>query len=301
MKHISFKPLKKGTSLLCVALVLLSIILNCFLLVSLFKQKKELSYIKNNQFSPAKAKQDSLDYSEKQNKENLPYSKLYPNLKAPSLPNFQEEEEKVCYLTFDDGPSKVTLQILDTLDKYDAKATFFVTGQKLDDPNTIEILQEVAKRGHTIGLHSYSHSYKQIYSSVEAYLEDLNRLFEAVKTHTGVEPSVVRFPGGSINSNNQHLYQELISEISNRGFVIYDWNISAGDAELPQKSASTISSNVISHVEQVKRPIVLFHDDSTKKQTAAALPSILSYLQEHDYQVKGLDNTVYPVFFHYKH
>ena len=106
----------------------------------------------------------------------------------------EASDEKVIYLTFDDGPSENTKKILDVLDKYNAKATFFVTG---NGKKYNKYIKEAHDRGHTIGLHTYTHNYKQVYSSVNAYFEDLDKVGQMVKEQIGYVPHYIRFPGGS--------------------------------------------------------------------------------------------------------
>lgn len=299
-KKFRFK--KKVFLIFLSVLFTISLGLNFYLCYATFLQtSKQSLYPDKDYFSPGQAYEDAINWFHRENKLTIPYADCCPNLHVDPTEGFKSSgKKKVCYLTFDDGPSSVTMEMLDTLDKYKAKATFFVTGQNLDSEKAVKILQEIAKRGHTIGLHSYSHNYKKIYESVESFLEDQNKLFEAIKKHTGVEPNIIRFPGGSINSHNQHIYQELIAEMINRGFVIYDWNISSQDAVYPQKNAGQIAANATKYLKEVNNPIVLMHDDGTRTSTLNALPSILEYCAKNGYALKGLDNTVMPSFFYYK-
>lgn len=283
-------------------LVLCSLSLNIYFLFFTKTNKKQTPILhpKKEFFSPSKAYEDAVNWFYRENRKMIPYAEDFPNLKVEPTKGFVAPKKKTVYLTFDDGPSKVTKNILDLLDQYDAKATFFVTGQNFDKPEVIEILKDIVKRGHTIGLHSHSHSYKEIYSSVENYLKDLNNLFEAVKKHTGIEPNIVRLPGGSVNSHNQHIYQEIIAQVINRGFVIHDWNVASQDTSPTQNSSTQIAHNVTRGIPNVTTPVVLFHDDLTRKSTYNALPTILSYCKENGYDLKGLNNTVMPAFFYYK-
>ena len=109
----------------------------------------------------------------------------------------QQSNEKVVYLTFDDGPSENTKKIMDILAKYNAKATFFVTGR---NQKYNYLIKDAYNAGHTIGLHTYSHDYQTVYSSVEAYFDDLNKVGQMVKNEIGFVPHYIRFPGGSSNT-----------------------------------------------------------------------------------------------------
>lgn len=152
--------------------------------------------------------------------------------------------------------------------------------------------------GHTLGIHTYTHQYNTIYSSVDAYLADFNELYEKVYSLTGVRPTIFRFPGGSINTYNQHMYVELIAEMLRRGFVYYDWNISSGDAGVTY-SSSAIENAVLSGIGSKSKSIVLMHDSSTKQATVGALQNIIDALKD-THEFRALDNTVQPSVFTYK-
>ena len=143
--------------------------------------------------------------------------------------------DNAVYLTFDDGPSARTDEILEILDKYGVKATFFVVGA--NEEGDLERMQKIVAAGHTLAIHSYSHDYKKIYASVEAYLEDFNQMFCQIYEATGVKPQIFRFPGGSVNSYNVGIHQQLIAEMTRRGFVYFDWNVANGDAVFSKNSA----------------------------------------------------------------
>ena len=128
------------------------------------------------------------------------YRELYPDFYAPQDFCATERVENTVYLTFDDGPSARTDEILKTLAEKDVKATFFVVGQ--NDEANLQRMRDIVEQGHTIGMHTYSHDYEKIYASVEAYLEDMYQIFCQIKETTGVTPTVFRFPGGSINGYN---------------------------------------------------------------------------------------------------
>ena len=99
-----------------------------------------------------------------------------------------QDDEKVVYLTFDDGPSANTQRVLDILDQYDAKATFFITAQQ---PDYFPMIKKVYDEGHTIGLHSYTHEYDQVYASVDAYFDDLEKIGEVAKEQLGCEDTLL--------------------------------------------------------------------------------------------------------------
>ena len=224
------------------------------------------------------------------------YQSLYPHLYA-NPPLLQSAESHVCYLTFDDGPSEVTMQILDVLAKEDVQATFFVTGE--NSVQSEKALRAAAEAGHSIGVHSYSHDYEAIYASVEDYLADFNEMYLRIRELTGKPPEIFRFPGGSINIYNQQVYTAIIAEMTRRGFVFYDWNTEASDAQRGAISAGQITSNVLGGAAGKDRLIVLMHDRADNANTAAALPGIIEGLREAGYRFAPLTNTVEPITYYY--
>ncbi len=218
------------------------------------------------------------------------------NVNAVQLGNVpgssEATDEKVVYLTFDDGPSDLTPQVLDILDKYNAKATFFVVGHSED---CFYLIAEEAKRGHTVGMHTYTHDYEQVYASDEAYFEDLDQIAQVVKEQIGYVPAYIRFPGGSSNSVSakycEGIMSRLVDSVHEKGYQYYDWNVSSGDGSNIE-TQDTID-NSIGH-EDLNNIILLCHDSATKQSTVDALPSIIEYYQQLGYTFKGIDRQTYP-------
>lgn len=215
----------------------------------------------------------------------------YPNL-YNSATNFKADPEtKTAYLTFDDGPSKdTTLTILDKLDKYNIKATFFVTGTNIEKNK--DLLKEIHNRGHLIGIHTYSHKYEEIYSSVDNFLEDFNKTYNLIYETIGIKPTIFRFPGGSINSYNKNTSTEIIKEMNKRGFIYYDWNASSEDATISPNFEKCMTA--ISTTMNTNKEILLFHD--TKKLTADNLEKYIEKIIELGYSFSTLKN-ISPVHF----
>lgn len=180
------------------------------------------------------------------------------------------------YLTFDDGPSANTDRILDILDQYGVKATFFVVGKEGYNDQYRRIVQD----GHTLGMHSYSHVYRDIYQSVEAYSQDLEKLHTYLYELTGVDSRIVRLPGGSSNTISRNGIQDILAYLGQEGITYYDWNVSSGDAASGYISAQQIADNVLDHVDQHNTSIVLMHDASGKNTTVEALPIIIEKILE---------------------
>jgi peptidoglycan/xylan/chitin deacetylase (PgdA/CDA1 family) len=222
-----------------------------------------------------------------------PYQLLYPNLYCTKSSE-EINQVKTIYLTFDDGPSKETVELLKILKDNNVKATFFVIGKA--DETSKSILKQIADEGHTIGVHSYTHIYKEIYESVEAYLKDFNSMSNLIYEATGLKPSIYRFPGGSVNSYNEGTYRDIIEEMNRRGFTYYDWNVSSVDTN-SNNTAKTLYRNVVNQVSNHSRSIVLFHDSSGKRQTVQALDGIIKDLKEQGYTFDSLSNKIKPIIF----
>ncbi|MCH5197357.1 MAG: polysaccharide deacetylase family protein [Oscillospiraceae bacterium] len=197
---------------------------------------------------------------------------------TPQPDNPQPASGKVVYLTFDDGPGPYTAQLLDILDKYNVKATFFV----VNHPRYNYLIAEESRRGHSVAIHSYSHDYSKIYKSDSAYLDDLYAMQEVIKAQTGHETSLIRFPGGSSNtvsrSYNKGIMRRLTAKVQELGFVYFDWNVTSGDAGETTKT-SVVAQNVINGMKSHNTSIVLQHD--IKSFSVAAVEQII---------VWGLDN-----------
>lgn len=184
--------------------------------------------------------------------------------------------KKKVYLTFDDGPSPYTGTILDICQKYNVKVSFFVVGKA--GSKYEELYRRIAQEGHTLGMHSYSHKYSEIYADLESYEADLERLRQYIYNITGVMPNVCRFPGGSSNKVSKVPIEDCIQYLNEQGITYYDWNVSSNDANGKNYSARQIADNVLDHIDEHKTSIVLMHDAADKTQTVEALPIILEAL-----------------------
>lgn len=181
------------------------------------------------------------------------------------------------YLTFDDGPSVNTEAILDILKEYDVKATFFVTGR--DKTAYEDALRRIVEEGHTLGMHSYSHDYQEIYRSRQAFIADVNKLQDYLHEVTGIYPEVYRFPGGSSNQVSTVDMEELKSYLQEIGVAWYDWNVSAGDADSHPKKDEVVK-NCTQGLENYRTAVILLHDAADKRVTVQALPEIIKTILE---------------------
>ena len=198
---------------------------------------------------------------------------------------------KTMYLTFDDGPvAENTEQVLDILKEREIKATFFGVGKNVE--RNPELAKRIVEEGHTIGIHCYQHDYDVIYKSVESYLEDFEKARQIVYEVTGVEAKLFRFPGGSINSYNKAVYEEIIVEMTKQGYVYFDWNASFEDA-VRGVTGEKILQNAKESTLGRKRVVMLAHD--IVDTTVECLEEVLEAFPE--YEMKALDENVKPVQF----
>lgn len=252
------------------------LILTCFIspLSSIYGEVVNASSISNRRVS--KDKGDDLDSIDAD---------------GEALENNQEKK-KVAYLTFDDGPSKNTYRILDILKKYNIKATFFVNGKPVFKDTYIRMYKE----GHSIGNHTYCHEYNEIYSSVDDFKSDTNKLNRLLIEY-GIKPTyMLRFPGGSNNTVSKKyggdtIMDELVQIMSEEGYKYYDWNVTSGDACRKGLSKDEIVENVINGCKGKSNAIILFHDLNPKISTVEALPEVIEYLLNENYEFKVLNSS----------
>ncbi len=181
------------------------------------------------------------------------------------------------YLTFDDGPSSNTGEILDILAEYDVKATFFVVGK--EEEKYQPLYKRIVEEGHTLAMHSYSHKYNEIYQSKESYVEDLTKLQEFLYETTGVWCRYCRFPGGSSNTVSRVDMHELIDYLEEQDMSYFDWNVSSGDASSAYISSEAIVRNSTARLREFHEAIILLHDAADKDSTVEALPKLIEQIQ----------------------
>ena len=201
---------------------------------------------------------------------------------------------KTIYLTFDDGPSARTPEVLQILADNGVKATFFVkNGGKYN-----HYMQDIVAQGHTIALHTYTHDYASIYSSDEAYLSDLQQISDLVYNETGVRTNIMRFPGGSSNTKSKKYCQGIMTRMTQKvtemGYLYYDWNLSSGDASGGTVPASTIINNC-RKVPRNNTVIVLMHDAGDKRTTVEALPEVIAYYKAAGCNFAAIDENTPPI------
>lgn len=270
------KRLKKMI-LWTIALAILIPVTGCIVLsVRVFQLKKQVAVLTEQLPTEEMQEEASGVYETTKVEESVRDTET--KAEEPAKINPVKSSGKKVYLTFDDGPSSNTDQILDILKDYDVKATFFVVGKT--DERSVKAYQRIVEEGHTLAMHSYSHKYDEIYESKEAFARDLNSLQEYLYETTGVWPRIYRFPGGSSNTVSKVDMQELIEYLTDIGITYFDWNVASGDAVSRTLPAETIVNNCLSGIEKQKESVILMHDASNKGTTIEALPQIIEAIQE---------------------
>ena len=190
----------------------------------------------------------------------------------------ETEGPRKAYLTFDDGTSEQTDRILDILAQYGVKATFFVTARNGEE-NAARYRRIVAE-GHSIGLHSVTHNYKQIYASLDAYIADVEGIRQFVLATTGVDSHLYRFPGGSSNSVASIPMEDCIRYLNQNGYRYFDWNIDTSDSVNKEQSVDKVVSRALGEaIDKYHNCVILMHDSASQAHTVAALPQIIEGIQ----------------------
>lgn len=280
--------------------VLLSMILIICLFVMLIQTREKLDLVVMNEVAVMEEleqiQQAQTETTEEtQESEILLYSSD-PNYE-PAIPvasGISDEENAAnetdvhkVYLTFEDGPSENTLEILDVLEEKNVKATFFVTGK--EDKKSQEIYKRIVEEGHTLGMHSYSNKYSELYYSEDNFKQDLSKLRGYLLGVTGVDAVYYRFPGGSSNQITNVPMENLIHHLNQEGLVYYDWNVSSGDATASAYTPDEIVANVTSDVVKYKTSVVLMHDAEDSGISAETLRTLIDALKEMNAEILPID------------
>lgn len=196
-------------------------------------------------------------------------------------------QQKRVYLTFDDGPSIYTGQILDILKANDIKATFFVIAR--EDESYWPYYTRILEEGHTLGMHSYTHDYNQVYASLDSFETDVNSLSQFLYDRTGEYPTIYRFPGGSSNTVCNVPMEECIAYLNEQGITYYDWNALNGDAVSSELPPEKLVENIMNSVRQNNTSIVLMHDMQSRHTTVESLQPLIDTLKDEGYEMLPID------------
>lgn len=217
----------------------------------------------------------------------------------PPPPPPDGEYTGVVYLTFDDGPSKLTSEVLDILKEYDAKATFFVVGVAEGNEWKYDLMKRALNEGHQIAMHGNSHEYEDIYKSVETATDNFFKENRKLQEVLGIDVKVIRFPGGSSNTVSMKYCKNVMTNAAKilleNGYTYFDWDVSSGDAGEYRTSSDGIYKKVISGVGPSKPNVILMHDGNGHQATVDALPKILKWLKDAGYKFEVITESTPPV------
>lgn len=293
------KRLEKLFSVVMIAAFFAPAVLCVFLMIKTAKLEKEIEELKKQteavvtqlqeEKQTVSVLQQKLE-AEQQTQNDLQdfdiENDVEPEIEEPDTISEEDADEaekmRNVYLTFDDGPSIYTNKILDILKEYDIKATFFVTGK--DEPEYTELYQRIVEEGHTLGMHSYSHNYSELYASTESFINDFEKLQNYLYEITGVESKVYRFPGGSNSASGLGDIQGMIDYLDEQGVAYFDWNVTSKDSTTPMLSAEQIVDNCTQNIDYYNNAFILLHDSKERSSTVEALPQIIE-------KISAVDNT----------
>lgn len=209
--------------------------------------------------------------AEEKETEAIPQS---PDSQQQLVDKALSEGRKVVYLTFDDGPSGNTGNLLDVLDAAGVKVTFFINGHAGFEDQ----LKRIVEEGHTLAMHTYTHDYEHVYRNLDTFGEEITTLQQYIYDVTGTTSYIFRFPGGSSNSKAVLPISDYIDYLDENNLVYYDWNVSSGDGS-EGLTAKQVYDNVMSGIEKNDVSVVLMHDSTYKLSTYEAIPGIIESLQ----------------------
>ena len=211
---------------------------------------------------------------------------VFSPLKEVVTDGDNEAETKRAYLTFDDGPSGNTGEILDILDANDVKATFFVVGRGDEYYDTY---RDIVGRGHTLALHSYTHDYDKIYASLDDFAEDIEELRNLLYDVTGVNCVYYRFPGGSSNTVSKVDMDTLIDYVESQGLIYYDWNALNNDAVCGSYTPEQLVDNIMKDAVCHDDVVILMHDLDARHCTVESLQMLIDKLRAEGFTILPID------------
>ena len=216
---------------------------------------------------------------------------------AFSVEDAKPDGNSIICLTFDDGPStEVTDKILDTLSIYGVKATFFICDYGEEG---VRRVKRMIDEGHTVAMHTLSHDYSRLYSSVDNFMSEIRKQQDKIYNDTGYKPTYLRFPGGSSNTISEDycagVMTALVDKVHQEGLEYFDWNADTGDARGNGVGTETLYYNFVNEIEHDRTNIVLMHDSNAKYTTAEALPRMIEYGLANGYAFARITDSTEPV------
>ena len=296
MYHIDIIGMRKKRDYKIIfTIIIISIILAIFCIGYILYNKNIYVLASNSNAITEQHTDNIIEESQKNTAENIVTEKSEDEIKAEKefinkINNiYNGEEGKRVFLTFDDGPSKtVTPKILEILDKYDIKATFFVLGCNVKAHP--EIVKQAYDSGHYIANHGYSHKYSKIYESANSVLEEYNKTENLIREVIGNDEyssHLFRFPGGAYGGPYEKIKAEARKTLNEKGLAYIDWSALTYDAE-GANTKEEILSNLKETMKNWDNVVILMHDAADKEITYNTLEDVIKYLQEKGYAFKNM-------------
>lgn len=248
----------------------------------IFGLNKNLKYTTNTSFHTTK----NVTAHNKTSMTNQINQTLYTKTNKDLIENAYKNlnPKKIAYLTFDDGPSKNTQRIIDVLSKNNVKGTFFFLGTNMEENPSI--VKDVFEQGHSIGLHSYSHNYNQLYRKENGLIEDFNKAQLIYESITKEKTNIIRMPYGS----KPTLKKEHIAQLEDNNYKFWDWNVDSNDSNSKGKNAEGIINTIEKSISlDMNNLVILMHE---KEQTIQSLDTIIKMLKEAGYSIKPINGSL---------
>lgn len=276
-------------------LIILLVLALALILTSnrLGKIKEDLDYYKSNNAAGSVLAEST---AVQKDGEHFDYEMMYPDMyvSSPSEHTRLYDAERFAYLTFTGSANEVTESILDALAMYDVKGTFFIYGGESEEAKAV--MKRIVDEGHAIGIYAYDQSQKELYSSIDTYMESFHKQFVLIDDATGVKTNIFRFAGGTTNKYNAVIRQPLCAEMVRRGFSYYDWNCTGGD-NLAGATKESIVETALATGGEKQRLFMMLHCTKANGATAQALPDIIEHYRDAGYEFKAITNDIQPMAF----
>ena len=238
---------------------------------------------------------DSVREKEQKKGADLQSEETFSGSLLEEINHKEDKENKKVFLTFDDGPTEHTAEVLGILENYGIPATFFVIGNQVTEETEL-LLQQAVAQGCEIGVHTQCHQAEKIYLSAQSFYKDVMAAKKVIEDSTGEKVCWFRFPWGSNNCYVSSYRQQIISMLKEEGLEYVDWNVS-GEDSVGRPDAYTIFSNVKKDTEIAKSPVILLHDSEINEETVKALPQIIEYYLDQGYSFANLGERDKPCHF----
>ena len=192
------------------------------------------------------------------------------------------ENKKIAYITFDDGPSKYTREIVDILDENDVKGTFFMINDNMIVFSSI--VKRLTDEGHGAGFHGVSHELSKLYETEDSAIEEFKTCSKTFYKITGHTSKLVRIPFGSKPNMVESIYDKFVEE----GFLVWDWTI---DTEDWKSSKDQIVSNILYYARDKDEVVILLHEN---QRTVDCLNDIITILKQRGYEIRPITEDLKP-------